>query len=596
MAPTGIEPKLALENSAKPKLSLHVGALGVLALVLSSACTGVISGSGNGIGPDAAVTDPSANPATGGSAGTTGSAGAMHNTAGSSENLGSPPSAAPLSRLTSLQYENTLRDLFAPLLVPDQHPPTGTSIDGFDNNVTAQTPSPALIEAYHASAIEVTAAALAQASDLLGCTPATRAEEDSCATEFLSKFGARAFRHPLDDQERADLTDFYTATRTSGADFRTTMSLAVEAILESPSFLYRVEVGAPIPGRAAVQLSSYEMASRLSYLLLNSMPDSDLFVAAEAGDLSTPEGIETQARRLLKDPRSHDAILNFYSQWLRFDKMDGMSKDTTLFPNFNGAVATGLQQSARKFVDGIFFGVGTLSALLTDNHAWVNDALAPIYGVKAPGTDELTLIEVDPAQRSGIVTDAGLMAGFAHDSADSPVLRGVFVLDRLMCSPPPPPPVNVNTTPPAANTGSPQTTRDRFATQHEQGACAGCHHNIDGLGFGFEHYDALGQWRTTDAGLPVDSSGWFPGGYDDLKGTFDGAVELGQLLASSKTVQTCVSSQWVRYALGLDRAAIDDAYIQPIVAQFVASGLNMRELIISLVKSDIYRTRVVAPE
>jgi hypothetical protein len=152
----------------------------------------------------------------------------------------------------------------------------------------------------------------------------------------------------------------------------------------------------------------------------------------------------------------------------------------------------------------------------------------------------------------------------------------------------------VNTTPPAADSGSPQTTRDRFVSQHEQGSCMGCHHLIDGVGFGFEHYDALGQWRDTEAGLNVDSNGWLPT-LGDLSGTFNGAVDLGKKLAASRTVQSCVASQWLRYALGVDHKGVDSQKLQPVVDAFVASGLNMRELLVALVKSDLFQTRTIGP-
>jgi hypothetical protein len=332
------------------------------------------------------------------------------------------------------------------------------------------------------------------------------------------------------------------------------------------------------------------MASRLSYLLWNTMPDDALFASAAAGELDTAAGLDAQARRMLGTARAHAAVVNFHSQWLRFDKMNGLVKSAAMFPQFGPAVATAMRQSAEKYVDSVFFGDGTLKALLTDNHAWVNDALAPIYGVTAPAGSTMALVALDATQRAGILTNAGLLAGFAHETTDSPVLRGVFVLQRLMCAAPPPPPASVNTTLPAAGSGAPLTTRQRFATQHEQGTCAGCHRSIDGIGFGFEHYDALGQWRTTDVGLPVDSSGSFLGA-TDLTGTFDGVVELGSKLAASTSVRACVASQWMRYALGVDGTGVDGAALAPIVTAFEQSGLNMRELVVALVKSDAFRRR-----
>lgn len=426
--------------------------------------------------------------------------------------------------------------------------------------------------------------------------PSTRAEEDECANDFLLRFTKKAFRRPVEASDIGDLVKLYTDLRIDPTtDFAGAMTLVIEAILQSPELVYRVETGTPRPGDATtVDLGPYEIASRLSYLLWNTMPDDALFAAAASLALATPEGIEKEARRLLADPRARPAVLGFHRAWLRFSKMDDLSKDAALFPTFTASTAAALRDSADRYVEWVFFEDGKLDTLLTDSHAWVNDELAPIYGVPAPQSSELTRVSVDPEQRSGILTHAGLMAGFAHQTADSPVLRGVWVLDRLLCSEPPPPPKGVNTTLPAPSTNEPMTTRDRFATQHEQGSCAGCHHIIDGIGFGFEAYDAIGAYRTKENGLPVDSSGWFSPGQGDLSGTFEGAVDLGKKLAASTTVHTCVTASWMRYALGVDHTGISESGVKPVVEAFEASGLDMRELVVALTKSDAFRTRPVA--
>lgn len=507
-----------------------------------------------------------------------------------------PAEPAPLARLTSVQYENTMRDLFAPIPVDVDSPPTDPVVEGFDNNTGAQTPSAAHIEAYHAGASAAARAAMIDPAALLQCAPTTRADEDACAAEALARIGRRAYRRPLAADELTSLVSFYNATRVDGTDFVTAMTLVLQAMLESPHFLYRVEMGAPIDGQAdRVQLTSSEVASRLSYLLWNTMPDEELFAAAEAGELDSPEGIEAQTRRMLDDPRAREAILRFHSQWLRFDKMAAMTKDAGMFPAFGPETAAALQRSAELYIEEIFFGGGTLDTLLTDQHAFVNDEIAWLYGVDPPGSEEMQWVPVDPTQRAGILTNAGLLASFAHETADSPVLRGLLVLDRFMCVPPPPPPKGVDTTPPEANDGTPMTTRDRFATQHEQGSCAGCHKAIHGIGFGFENYDAVGQWRTTENGLDVDSSGWFsPNPASDLEGPFEGAVELAERLAASRSVQACLVSQWLRYALGVDRTGVDAMQTEPILQAFIDSDKNLRELVVELTRSPAFRTHQTA--
>lgn len=499
--------------------------------------------------------------------------------------------APPFARLTARQYKATIVDLFAPQTPPKVTVATDPKVGGFDDNAGAQTPSAASIEAYHKAATALANAAMNQQSLFLHCNPMSRPEEDACARDFVVSWGKKAWRAPLEASDVDALMQTYTAQRTASVDFTTAMTMVVEIMLEAPRFLYRVELGTPDATQSVVRLTSYEVASRLSYLLWNSMPDDALFAAAEAGALSTPEGVEKEARRLLNDPRAHAAVAAFFAQWLEFDKMDGLVKDPTLYPAFSAKTSRAMRQSAERFVDATFFDGGTLNTLLTDPTAWVNDDLAPIYGVAPPGTSDLVKVATPAGQRSGILTAPGLMAGFAHETADAPVLRGVFVLNALACSPPPPPPPNVPPAPPASTT-SPHTTRDRFAQQHEQGACAGCHHAIDGFGFGFEHYDAIGKYRNDEFGFPVDATGWYETG--DLKGKYDGAIELGAKLAASKTVQSCVASQWMRYALGVDRNGLDPQALAPVTDAFIGSGLDLRELVVALVKSEAFRTRAVA--
>lgn len=555
----------ALEPRLRP-FGLTLRLLPLLAPLLTAACVGVIGDPSPGAGPGE---DPASK----------------------------KPAPSPLSRLTSPQYDNTLRDLFAPIAVPSVTLPASVAVEGFSNNAATQTPSAALIEALSANAIAVATEAMKSKDTLLGCAPTTRAEEDQCAGDFVQRFARRAFRRPVEPAEVEDLIKLYTDLRLDPTtDFAAAMTLVLEVVLQSPELVYRIETGDPSPTAAdVVTLRPYEIASRLSYLLWSTMPDEALFAAAASGALATPEGIEKEARRMLADPRARAAVLGFHRAWLRFSKMDDLAKDQTLFPGFTADTAEALRDSADRTVDWAFFEDGKLDALLTDARAFVNDELAPIYGVAPPGTSELTLVSVDPKQRSGILTHAGLMAGFAHQTADSPVLRGVWVLDRFLCSEPPPPPKGVNATLPAPTTSAPTTTRDRFATQHEQGACASCHHIIDGIGFGFESYDAIGAYRTQENGLPIDASGWFSPGQGDLTGAFEGAVELGKKLVQSTTVHTCVASSWMRHALGVDHKGISEAGLRPVVEAFEASGLDMRELVVALTKSDAFRTRPIKP-
>jgi hypothetical protein len=275
--------------------------------------------------------------------------------------------------------------------------------------------------------------------------------------------------------------------------------------------------------------------------------------------------------------------------------MATLVKSPTLFPHFDDAAASALRASADDYVDYLFWQRGTLASFFTDAKAFVNDVIAPIYGVAAPGSSDLVLVDVDPRQRAGILTHAGILAGFAHETTDAPVLRGVYVLDRFLCSSPPPPPKGVPQLAGEMPGDQPMTTRQRLEQTHVKPACAGCHTFIDGIGFGFSAYDAIGAYRTEEMGLPIDASGVLPAS-TDVAGPFEGAVELGQRLARSAEVQACVAQEWYRYALGLATSDVSFCAVRRVVERARPSGFDMRELLVALVQDDIFRRRsIVVP-
>ncbi|HKU39693.1 MAG TPA: DUF1592 domain-containing protein [Polyangiales bacterium] len=498
---------------------------------------------------------------------------------------------APLARLTNQEYRNTVADLFEGLTLPEISLPTDNVVEGFDNNAKAQTPSPALIEAYRAGAQALGAAVLANKAAVLPCQPATASQEASCGEQWISSFAPRVYRRPISAEEKTRLLTFFNASR-SAYGFDTAVSMLVQGMLQSPQFLYRPELGAAAKsGRAP--LTGYEIASRLSYFFWDTMPDEELLDAAASGKLESAAGVASQARRLLDDPRARPAVASFHRQWLRFDKMDAMQKDTSMYPGWNAQVAEALRSSAAKFVEHVFWELdGSLEALLTDHGAYVNDDIAGIYGLSKPGSANLVWRDTDPTRRSGVLTQAGLLAGFAHETTDSPVLRGVFVMDRFFCMPPPPPPPGVtgSVTDETAPGATPMTTRDRFALTHESGTCATCHHAIDGFGFGFSHYDAVGGWRDTENGVAVNAKGWVSN-TRDANGEFDGAVELGQRMAQSTQVSECVSAQWFRYALGLGSEDADACTVAQIGEALQDNAGDLREVLIATVSSDAFRHR-----
>jgi len=490
--------------------------------------------------------------------------------------------AAPLTRLTNREYANTLDDLFPAAAFPVPTLPTETKDDGFDNVGKNQSPTAVWIEGYFEQASAVASSVAASLVTSCGASDA------ACVETALLALTGRAFRKPITGDERARLVALLAAANSKWG-LTKAAEVAVRGLLQTPQFLYRLEHGTASAGAAQLPLTGHELASRLSYLLWDSMPDAELSASAAAGTLSQVAELEAQARRLLASPRARDAVAVFHSQWLRFEKMAVLSKSAALFPGFNSATADALRASTERFVDEAFWEQRSLESFLTSPTVYANASLGPILGVGV-SSNELIATSGPAGQRAGILSQPGLLAGFAHETASSPVLRGVFVLDRLLCSKSAPPPPGVLPAPTSDGSGAGTTTRQKFEQHLSSPACDACHKSIDGIGFGFENYDAIGAYRTEENGIPVDASGQIVGSLD-ADGPFQGAVELGTRLAASKQTQACVARYWYRYAFGLADGDVNACALLPAVQGLQASGGDLQELLLAIVKSSSFRAR-----
>jgi hypothetical protein len=498
------------------------------------------------------------------------------------------PAPAPLRRLTQAELNRTLRALFPVVELPFVELNDGDG-KGFEGDVARQTPSDLVIEQVRAGAIAVSAAVAARPELLLPRAPVDEADEVAVGRELVAQLGPRALRRPLEPGEAERYGALFEEMRNEHG-FAVAVQLVLQAFLQSPSFLYRLELGADGAVGPTVPLGSFEMASRLSYLLWSSMPDEALFAAAAAGRLSTPDELEAQARRMLADERAKDAILSFHRQWLDFDKILTVHKDTETHPSWSEALRASMRQEADAFIEEVFFGGdATLRSLLTARTTRVDASLAALYGIAAPAAD-WSLVELPGAQRAGVLTQAAFLAGRSHAVNPSPVLRGVFVLERLMCEAIPPPSSEINTTPPeAGDEPGPTTNRQRYAQHTFDPVCQGCHAGIDGIGMGLESYDAIGAFRTLDQGLPVDDSGSLEA--TSVGGTFAGGPGLAALLADSEIVQACAARHWLAYAHGRSEDPADEPQLEEVNAAFGAAGGDVRELLVAIVRSPAFRNR-----
>jgi hypothetical protein len=337
-----------------------------------------------------------------------------------------------------------------------------------------------------------------------------------------------------------------------------------------------------------VPLSPYEIASKLSYFLTGSMPDGDLFVAAESNQLGTDEQIATQARRLLQTQRAREQVRTFHQQWLGLDQLPTISRDV---PEIGaGAQELGAQwlASLDRFIDHVYWEVGSASALFESKRVFLTPKLAALYGVPVNTSEPFTA--ADLADRSGLLTQPALLAMLAHSDQSAPVLRGVFVRERLMCLLVPPPPPTVNVVPPDPDPNA--TTRERFRVHTEKMECSGCHSMIDGIGFGFEAYDQHGRYRTTENGIPVDVSGQVLGTSDaQLDGAFQGTAELSARLGTSRRVRDCLATNWYRFAFGRIETVQDECSLNDVKDRFDRSGGDLDELLVAITQSVAFRFR-----
>ena len=496
------------------------------------------------------------------------------------------PGKAPIRRLTGFEYSNTIEDLLG-----DDTRPGDLLLDeggsGFDNNADVSVVTRLVAQKYMQAAEEVAARATQDVPGLLGCDPV--ADGDPCLRGWIEDFGLHAWRRPLAADEVDGMLGVYEhALQTLSPEEG--VAAVLEAFLQSPFFLYRVEMGADEVSDKAVRLDDWEMASRLSYLLWGSMPDEDLFDAAAAGELSTREEVEAQARRMLDDPRARKMARHFYEQWLGYDQLDVVAKDPGVFVEYDENVAALQRQEVETFIDHVLWeDDASLQTLLTAPYTFVDADLAAFYGVEGVQGSEFVMASDPEVAHTGLLTMGGLMSVHAKTNSTSPVARGLFVRSHLLCQYPPPPPDDVDLTPPEPDPNA--TTREQYAQHREDPACSGCHELMDPLGFGLENFDGVGRWRTTENDKPIDATGVLVG-TNEADGPFDGPRELADRLLQSEEVRQCVARQWFRYAYGRTESKEADACtLTQIDAQFEESGNDLRELLIDLTQTDAFMYR-----
>jgi Protein of unknown function (DUF1592)/Protein of unknown function (DUF1588)/Protein of unknown function (DUF1585) len=489
-----------------------------------------------------------------------------------------------IHRLTPAEYTNTLRTLLAndtlePVLDADREPIA--TLDGvrkwYNAADTAVPPTAAWLSAYGS------------------CNPDTDA---SCAVTLYESFAERAFRRPLKDDERAWLADSWKALP-AAASVALRLETIGELILQAPQFLYLYGEGTP-SGAVSV-LDGYERAQRLAYFLWDAPPDQALLTAAGAGTLDSSAGMREQAERMLADDRAKPVLRSFLADWLELDGavilpgLDVTPKDQALYPGFDDALRQSMRREIESFMDYVMFEQdGSLDALFMGTRAYVNGPLAKIYGVAGPtGAGDWAWVDLNPAERAGMLTRAGFLAVHASQTITSPIRRGVYMLKEVLCVDIPPPPANVDNSPlktgDNAMAGAVVTVRQATMTRTGNPTCAGCHTMINELGFAFEHYDAIGRWQQTEVGSggTIDATANLTHAGDGLDGPVDGAIELSKRLAKSPSVAQCATKKWFEVALRRSPVDLDACSVQHVQAK-TAETQSIRELLLAMVETDSF--------
>ncbi len=509
------------------------------------------------------------------------------------------PAPATLHRLTRAQYQNAVHDLLGEdlaipsALEPDVESGGISSVSFASVGSSIGSVSRRGIEQYEAAAFKVADQAMTAGparEALVGCAPKGTSDE-ACARSFLGALARKAWRRPVEAAELDRLSAVATKAATTLGDFHQGLSFGVAAILQSPYFLYRVELGTPEAGHAGLRrYKGHELASRLSFFLWNTTPDAELLDKADSGALDDEAGLEAQVDRLLASPRAHAAVRNFFTERFGLAQLDDLSKDSVVFPAMSADLGPSAREETLRILGQMLMIEGAdYREVFTTRRTFVNRKLASLYGVPALSLDtfnEVTLPEDSP--RRGLLGHASLLTLYAHPTSSSATLRGKFIRKALLCGVIPNPPANVNTALPDPKESGP-TLRDRLGVHESQPLCASCHVPMDSIGLGLENFDGLAQIRQRENDALIDPAG-------DLDGVpFESPIELGAAISRHPDLGPCLVRHLVRYASAAPETPGQDAEIRRLSRVFADQGYRLPFLLREVSLSPAFRTATESP-
>jgi hypothetical protein len=398
-----------------------------------------------------------------------------------------------------------------------------------------------------------------------------------CQNEILTKFAKRAWRRPPTDAEIDRLRSLVTDAIGLGSTAEDGIRTALQSILVSPHFLYRVEVDPTPNDKTPHPVTSWELASRLSYFLWSSMPDDELFAAAESGALLEPDELERHVRRMLDDDKAVALVDNFAGQWLFTRALSSqVDPEPSLYPAWDEELREAMREETRRYFQAFLRDEAPMNEFLTADWTYANDRLATFYGVTPPGTNEHVLVSLAESPRRGFLGQASFLRVTSRPKRTSPVLRGKWVLDNLLCTSPPPPPPGVEGGVDTADLAS-LTLRERLEKHQEDPVCASCHSAMDPIGFALENFDAIGQYRATDGGREINTTGHL---FGDIP--FANAIELFERLSEQPYVYRCMVEKLYTYS-GRPPLRIDAVqHIEELTQAFIDSDYSLRELLVAM--------------
>ena len=497
------------------------------------------------------------------------------------------PAAPPVPRLTEKQLENAIHDVFGETIVVPPIAQSDLVEGGFITiGVGLDTISPRAAEDLERASREIGRQVVDEANPNRPalCEGATL-DDRGCHARTLKAYGDRLWRRPMTGAEVDRVSRVSANAATVLGDFHAGLSYGIAALVQSPNFLFRREIGVEDPARGVRVFSNYEMASRLSFLLWNTTPDAELLEAAAAGELVTDAGIAAQTERMLADERAKEGILEFFIEWYELDELFDLTKDPTVFRQVDDQLGASAREETLRTIEAIVFDEqGDFRELLTTNRTFLNRQLAALYNVPAPSREGFAEAFLPPdGGRRGLLGHASVLMLHSHPVSSSATLRGMFVRENLLCMPVGAPPAEVDTSIPEPS-GTTLTLRDRVAEHLEGETCRGCHLLMDPIGLALENFDGVGRWRVLDNGALIDPTG-------DLDGEpFDDAWQLAERVATHPRFHYCTVQNWVRFATGTIEQLDQLPGVRALAATFAEGEYRILDLVEAFVLSPAFRT------